>query len=414
MKKVFALVLCLALLTALCTAAFAEPVKVNMWHYFDDTSETALTKQVEEYNASQDAIEVSLTYCSRQELYNQLSMGALSPDNLPEIAMIDNPDVAAFISMGILQDITAAAAEWGEVDKFYQGPLGACYDGDTLYGLTNNTNCLTLVANMDMLAEAGYDAVPDTWEEFAKLVEAATKPEEGVYGFAMCAKSDEEGTFQIIPWIVAGGGNYDAMDSEGAIEALRLINTFAKNGWMSQECLNWSQGDAFNSFCAGKAAVCMIGTWHLSQIAQQIEDSGAGVKYQLFKIPGLQSGMSGSCVGGECYAVTTAAAAKGVEKEVEDFLFYLMSAENSAYFCEVSGKFPPRGDTYDMIEKFTTDPDYLVMNDEMAFAQARGPVAEWAKISEALYTASQSMVLDTATPEDAAATAAAAIAAVLG
>jgi multiple sugar transport system substrate-binding protein len=414
MKKVFSMLLCLALLTALCTCAFAEPVEVNMWHYFDDTSETALSKQVEEYNASQDAIKVSLTYCSRQELYNQLSMGALSPDNLPEIAMIDNPDVAAFISMGILQDITDAAAEWGEVEKFYQGPLGACYADGRLYGLTNNTNCLTLVANMDMLAEAGYDAIPDTWDEFSKLVEACTKPDDGVYGFAMCARSDEEGTFQIIPWIVAGGANYDSMDSEGAIKALSLINTFAKNGWMSQECLNWTQGDAFNSFCAGKAATCMIGTWHLSQIDTLIADAGSNVKYQLFKIPGLESGMSGSCVGGECYSVTTAAAAKGVEKEVEDFLFYLMSADHAAYFCEVSGKFPPRSDTYDMIEKFTTDPAYLVMNDEMAFAQARGPVAEWAKISEALYTASQSMVLDTATPEDAAATAAAAIASVLG
>ena len=129
MKKLLAMLLCVAM-CAMCVCAFAEPVEVNMWHYFDDTSETALSKQVEEYNASQDAIKVSLTYCSRQELYNQLSMGAVSPDNLPEIAMIDNPDVAAFISMGILQDITAAAAEWGEVDKFYQGPLGACYDGD--------------------------------------------------------------------------------------------------------------------------------------------------------------------------------------------------------------------------------------------------------------------------------------------
>ena len=414
MKKLFSMLLCAALIAMLCTAAFAEPVDVNMWHYFDDTSEAALVKLVEDYNASQDAIKVNLTYCSRQELYNQLSMGALSPDNLPEISMIDNPDVAAFISMGILQDITAAAAEWGEVDKFYQGPLGACYDGDTLYGLTNNTNCLTLVANMDMIKEAGYDAIPDTWDEFSKLVEACTKPDDGVYGFAMCARSDEEGTFQIIPWIVAGGANYDSMNSEGAIAALNLINTFAKNGWMSQECLNWTQGDAFNSFCAGKAAVCMIGTWHLSQVDDMIAEAGSNVNYQLFKIPGLESGMSGSCVGGECYAVTTAAAAKGVEKEVEDFLFYLMEPDHAAFFCQESGKFPPRGDSLDLIEMFTTDPAYLVMNDEMAFAVARGPVAEWAKISEALYTASQSMVLDTATPEDAAATAAAAIAEVLG
>lgn len=414
MKKLFSMLLCAALIAMLCTSAYAEPVDVNMWHYFDDTSEAALVKLVEDYNASQDAIKVNLTYCSRQELYNQLSMGALSPDNLPEISMIDNPDVAAFISMGILQDITAAAAEWGEVDKFYQGPLGACYDGDTLYGLTNNTNCLTLVANMDMIKEAGYDAIPDTWDEFSKLVEACTKPDDGVYGFAMCARSDEEGTFQIIPWIVAGGANYDSMNSEGAIAALNLINTFAKNGWMSQECLNWTQGDAFNSFCAGKAATCMIGTWHLSQIDTMIAEAGSNVNYQLFKIPGLESGMSGSCVGGECYAVTTAAAAKGVEKEVEDFLFYLMEPDHAAYFCQESGKFPPRGDSLDLIEMFTTDPAYLVMNDEMAFAVARGPVAEWAKISEALYTASQSMVLDTATPEDAAATAAAAIAEVLG
>lgn len=52
---------------------------------------------------------------------------------------------------------------------------------------------------------------------------------------------------------------------------------------------------------------------------------------------------------------------------------------------------------------------FKVFTDEMNYAQARGPHAEWPSISEAVYTATQSVIVDGTSAKDALETAAAKI-----
>ena len=51
----------------------------------------------------------------------------------------------------------------------------------------------------------------------------------------------------------------------------------------------------------------------------------------------------------------------------------------------------------------------MLFRSEMNYAQARGPHAEWPSISEAIYTATQSVIVDGTSAKDALETAAAKI-----
>lgn len=86
---------------------------------------------------------------------------------------------------------------------------------------------------------------------------------------AMCAVSTEEGTFQILPWLRSvqngTGVNVDNITADSAVNGLQTLGDFVANGYMSKECVNWTQADAWNQFCAGKAAFAECGTWHLAQ-----------------------------------------------------------------------------------------------------------------------------------------------------
>ena len=119
-----------------------------------------LADMVEEYNSLQDDIHINATFVSRTELMNQYTVGALSGE-LPDIGQVDSPDMESYISLGVFEDITDDLESWGELDQFYDGPLSSCKDPDgKVYGLPQNSNCLALACNMDLLKAAGYDHMP--------------------------------------------------------------------------------------------------------------------------------------------------------------------------------------------------------------------------------------------------------------
>jgi multiple sugar transport system substrate-binding protein len=383
--------------TTVAVQADEGPTEVTLWHYFDASADAqAIVDWVDEYNSLQDDIHITATYVSREELMNQYTIGALSGE-LPDIGMVDSPDMASYISLGVFEDITEQLNEWGELDQFYEGPLSSCMDSEgNLYGLPQNTNCLALACNMDLLAEAGYDHTPTSLEEFQEMVAATTNPDDDVYGFAMCAISTEEGTFQLLPWLRSEEDgesvNVDNLTADSAINGLTVLSDFVANGYMSKECVNWTQADAFNQFVAGKAAMAESGTWHLAQT----DSIDGAFNYEYCLLPTCDAGTSTSTIGGENFGVCSGSA--DVEGCVA-FLEWLCSKEKEGEWAVTAGKIPTRQDA---TADYTYEQDnFQVFVDEMNYAQARGPHAEWPTISEAIYTACQSVFVDGTDPAEA-------------
>jgi multiple sugar transport system substrate-binding protein len=378
-----------------------EATEVTLWHYFDNETDL-LEQMVEEYNEMQDEIHITATYMSRDELMNQYTVGALSGE-LPDIGMVDSPDMASYIELGVFEDITDQLNEWGELDSFYPGPLSSCQgsDGD-YYGLPQNSNCLALACNMDLLAEAGYDHAPTSLDEFQEMAAGVTGVEEGVYGFAMCAVSTEEGTFQLLPWLRSDYNgqsvNVDDLTADSAVHGLTVLSDLVKNGYMSTECVNWTQSDALNEFLGQKAAMYEAGTWHLFNFNE--ENLSEKFNYEVVLLPTGDEGTSTSTIGGENFGVCSGA--KNVDACVK-FLEWFTSKENEEKWSAVAGKISVRSDAEP--EYSYEQESFAVFQDEMNYALARGPHAEWPSISTAIYTAAQSTFVDGTDPATALATA---------
>lgn len=377
---------------------------VTLWHYFEGEAD-ALYAMVKKYNESQSDIYIVPTFVSREELMKQYTIGAVSGD-LPDIGMCDSPDMASYISLGVFADINDELAGWSDIDQFYPGPLSSCKgsDGD-LYGLPNNSNCLALLCNMDMLKAAGVEKAPTTWEELEDACAKVSDPDNGVYGLAISAISNEEGTFQFIPWLYSAGGSVADVSSAESVRAFSYLAELESKGYMSNEVVNWGQGDALNAWAAQKAAMVESGTW---QIAQNLDNSLKDTitwNYQYVEMPS-ENGHQATVIGGENFGVCSSS--KHV-KECAEFLKNMMSAQNNADWCEIAGKLPVRADAVELKDFWTADERYKVFNDSMNFAVARGPHAQWPTISEAIWTAEQAAILQQSSPEDAAKTAAATI-----
>lgn len=204
------------------TASEAEPAgeaeAVTIWYYWEtEGHQVALDQVIQEYNSSQSNYEVSAKYVPFADFKKQLSIGA-SADELPDIAILDSPDHASYVEMGIFEDITGKF----DVGNYYEGTVNSCTVDDKLYGVPFGVNCLALYYNEDMLSAAGCE-VPTTWDELMTTAKALTT--DSVTGLALCSVQNEEGTFNFVPWLWSTGATSYDINNENGIRALAFIQS---------------------------------------------------------------------------------------------------------------------------------------------------------------------------------------------
>ena len=366
---------------------------VVMWYYWENEGhQKALNEMLDKYNTSQSSYKMTAKYVPFADFKKQLSIGA-SASELPDLVLLDSPDHASYASMGIFSDLTGKF----DISTYYDGPAASCSIDGKLYGVPFGSNCLALYYNTDMFKEAGIENPPATWDE---LKDAAEKLTSGtVSGFAFCSLQNEEGTFNFMPWVWSTGtGSYE-IDSEGGIKALKYVKSLVDDGVMSKECINWTQGDVMNQFISGNVAMMINGPWQIPTIKQEAPD----LKWDVTLIP--RDKEYASDLGGENYAVI----AGGNEAGALDFLSFATQPEQVSYMMNVMGYIS--ADKEIAKTQFTSDEEkvYRKFIEEMDYTKARGPLADWPSVSDAISLAFNQVMTGAAEPEGAAADAQATI-----
>lgn len=349
---------------------------ISFWHYMSTDKEGKFVQEaVDEFNESQDEVYVEAQYLPREELMKQYTIGVVSGE-LPDVGMVDNPDHNSYAAMGVFEDITDLYEGSGDTN-FLEGSIASCYYDEKLYGLPWGNNCLGLFYNEDLLKEAGVE-VPTTWSELESACEKLTK--EGTYGLAISAINNEEGTFQYMSWLLSAGGSVDDLGSDESKESMEYLKKLVDAGYISSECVNWTQADAEKQFASGKAAMMINGPWQFSGL----EEDAPELKYGVAQVPKADDGEYASVLGGENIGICA-----GANKEAAwKFVSWIVSKEKSAEICKSIGRLSPRSDV-DTEALYADEPNWQVFAEIMPNAQSRGPSPAWTEMSEAIYTAQQ-------------------------
>ncbi len=356
---------------------------VELWYYWETVGhQEALNTVIEEFNDSQDKYTVEAKYVPFADFEKQVSIGAAA-DSLPDIVILDNPDHAAYASMGIFADLT----DEFDLSTYYDGPVDSCtYDGK-LYGVPFGSNDLLLYYNEDMLKEAGCE-VPATWDELKEVAAACTK--DNVSGFAHSGLQNDEGTFNFLLWQWSAGADTYDIDSEGGIKGLEFIQDMVDSGAMTKESINWTQGDVMNQFISGNLAMMINGTWQVPTMREEAPD----LNWNVASIPVDEDRVTG--LGGENYAVISG----GNEDGAIEFIKYATDEEHCLYLMDKMGYISANSEY--AVQQWTDDEVYQKFIEEMNYAKARGPLANWAEVSDAISLAYNEVITGGSTPEAAA------------
>jgi len=178
-------------------AASQDQTTITWWDYYDGANADALQKQLATYATVKPSVKIERTYIPFADLKQKLLQGAAAGD-LPDVVVIDNPDHQAFASLGVLEDLTDRIKTWGQSASYFEGPWNSTIFQGKNYGLPDNSNCLVLWTNDELMAAKGLQA-PKNWDELTAAVAALSG--EGVYGLAASGIKSEEGTFQWLPFL---------------------------------------------------------------------------------------------------------------------------------------------------------------------------------------------------------------------
>jgi multiple sugar transport system substrate-binding protein len=335
-----------------------------------------------EFDDANEDIVVEYRYIPFDELVNE-TLRAFATGNAPDIVSFDNPDFALFSSRGAMLDITdrVEASDIINVDAYFEGPLNSVKWEGRLYGLPKYTDTIGIFYNKDLFAKAGLSKPPATWAEVVEYAEKLTDPASAVYGITFSARAGEEGTFQFLPIIQMSGGNADKVNTEGAAEVLELWKQLIDNGWASRDVLSLGQWDSTGAFNSGNAAMAISGPW---EIDRMVED--AQFDWGVALLPTItEGGERSSALGGFNWGIM---ANTRHPDEAFRLLEYYVSQEDRLF--PEFGNLPARGDIelpVTGIEK--KDAALKVFQEQLQYAQPRGPHPEWQKISKAIYDAEQ-------------------------
>lgn len=373
-------------------SASEEKSEVTLWHYYTTQNGENFEAMVEEYNALPEGkAKVTLELIPRNELLKKYTLGVASGD-LPDMAIVDNPDTASFAAMGMFQDIGGYLEQW-EDGEFMQGPLeSGQYDG-VQYALPLRSNSLGLWVNQEHFENAGIEKIPETWEELFAVCEQLKSANPDAYPLAFSAVKSEEGVFQFLPFYLSTGATIDTAGSEESVRAFQLLSDLSTNGYISQECINWTQGDVEKQFASGNASMMIGGCWQLSNLEVDAPD----MNYAVGNIPKDQE--FASVLGGENIGITKAAEDADA---CWDFLSWILSTDNNVHFNTIGAAISPRANVTPQ-EQY---PDNGIMQkfvEQFSYAVARGPHAKWSEVSGAFQEGMQKVLTGVETPENAAA-----------
>jgi multiple sugar transport system substrate-binding protein len=377
----------------LATPAMAQ-VTLKIWSIDGNDRVGIADTYSKEFDEANDDIVVEYRAVPFDDLVNE-TLRAFATGNAPDIVSFDNPDFALFSSRGAMLDITDRIANSDVIkpENYFEGPLNSVTWDGKYYGIPKYTDTIGVFYNKDLFAKAGITEPPTTWAQFAEYAEKLTDPANNVYGATFSARAGEEGTFQFLPIIQMSGGSYDNVNTEGAAEVLDLWKKMVDNGWASKDVLSLGQWDSTGTFNSGNAAMAVSGPW---EIDRMVED--AKFDWGVALLPTItEGGERSSALGGFDWGIMST-----TKHPDEAFRALEYFAAQDHRIFEEFGNLPARND----IELPVTgtalkDAALVVFQDQLQYAQPRGPHPDWQKISKAIYDAMQQALTGQMSAKDA-------------
>ena len=211
-----------------------------------------------------------------------------------------------------------------------------------IYNIPYTANAYGIYYNKDKFKELGLK-VPETWDEFEKLVDTIIAKGETPFAIAGADTWTLNGYHQLALATATGGGkeanDYLRFSKPNAIKSsdsvlkddFRLLDLFRKKGAMQTNWQGAGYTDVVGAFARGDALMTPNGSWAITAINAQDPKFNVGT----FPFPGKQKGQSLTIGAGDlAWSISSSSKHK---KEANAFVEYMSRPEVMQKYYDVDG-----------------------------------------------------------------------------
>ena len=333
MKKILALVLCLCMVIALCACGGSSAqsasgkdsgkTTITLWCIAteSDANRPGYEKAIAEFEKNHPDIKIEWEAFENNSYKTKIKAAMSDPDTLPDIFF-----TWAGAFLGDFADAGTAYC----VDEAYK-PFASqlpevmlqnsTYNGKH-YGIPLTYNIVTLFANMDLLAEAGWDHIPQTYEDLNACCDALLA--KGIIPFGCAAgSSDTWCVTEYLEPIIEKTIGYEAMNdifagraswNDPAIAtAVDNFQAMVNKGYFDPNGMAIGNDQVKQNFIDGKYAFYQNGSWNCGEINDKETADGVNFEAALFPVMDSAKATYGQVIGGPSDTLAVSAASKQAE-----------------------------------------------------------------------------------------------------
>jgi multiple sugar transport system substrate-binding protein len=272
MKKLMALVLCVALLVCtVSTVAGAEATTKLTLALWDDSQVSGIQMMVDKFMQDNPDITVEIQCTPWAQYWTSLEAAAMG-GTLADVVMMHPEKVTAYAEGGMIASLDDLAAS-GAIDmtQFPQNIVKDFTVDGVKYGVPKDYSTFGLWYNKDLFDAAGlaYPTAEWTWDDLYNAAVKLTDKDAGVYGF-IARYDTNDGAYHFI-WqnggdIINADQTASGFDDPATIGAIEYMVKFIQEG-LSPTAADLANTDASSLFLSGKAAMQIAGSWMCSTYA---------------------------------------------------------------------------------------------------------------------------------------------------
>lgn len=338
------------LLLGASTLASAKE-KIIFWHAMGGNFQPTLNKIVEEYNKSQDKIEVEALYQgSYQEALNKFK-SVQGTDKAPALIQLNEISTEYMYNSGAITPMQEFVKKDNyDLTKLEDTLINYYTINGTLYSMPFNSSASILLYNKDAFKEVGLDPekAPKSYKELAEAAKKLTKGTER-YGFAMIMDA------WFIEQLLANENTLYVNEENG--RAGKSPTAVAYNGEKIKTIFNWlndmyhdntatSYGKEYQNtraaFLSGKVSMYIDSSAGIQQLTE-LANFEIGSAY----VPSENGEFTGVPIGGASLWITNSVSDEE-QAAAWDFVKYAVSKESQALWASSTGYYSVNKEAYDL------------------------------------------------------------------
>jgi raffinose/stachyose/melibiose transport system substrate-binding protein len=321
MKKLVALVLAAVMLLSL-TSVFADAAEekvITLWSIAteSDANRPAYEAAIAAVEAAHPGLKIEMEATENQTYKTKIKTAMSDPSTLPDIfftwAGAFCGDFAAQNNVYCLNDAYKAFADQLPEVMLQNASYGENKDH---YAVPLTMNIVALFANMDLLAKAGWEEIPATYEDMIKCCDDLLAA--GITPFG-CAGTETWCVTEYLEPIIEKTIGYEKLNAIFAGEetwnnpdiakAVDIFQEMVTKGYFAADGLTLGNDQIKANFIAGNYAFYQNGTWN----AGEINDAGKNFKVALFPVIDGEKATYSQVIGGPSDSLAVAATSKDPE-----------------------------------------------------------------------------------------------------